>query len=110
MLALAERGFDHIAERLVVARRQVPPEERPRDLLSAMLEMRDAAGAVVGIVGLTRDITQAKRSDHHRELLDVALGKSELTPEEAVIRHLRMHYDNPERYSSYAVKPAGKKG
>lgn len=43
------------------------------------------------------------RLRHHRELLDVALGKSELPPEEAVIRHLRMHYSEPERYSSYVV-------
>jgi DNA-binding GntR family transcriptional regulator len=48
------------------------------------------------------------RLNHHRELLDVVLGKSDLTAEEAVIRHLRMHYDNPERYSSFAVKPAKK--
>jgi cytochrome P450 len=45
LLALAERGFDHIAERLVAVRRRTPPEDRPQDLLSAMLEMRDAAGA-----------------------------------------------------------------
>lgn len=44
LLERAERGFDHTARRLVAARRRVPPEERPRDLLSAMLEMRDPAG------------------------------------------------------------------
>jgi DNA-binding GntR family transcriptional regulator len=43
------------------------------------------------------------RLNHHRELLDVTLGKSVIEPEEAVIRHLRMHYDDPERYSSFAV-------
>jgi DNA-binding GntR family transcriptional regulator len=43
------------------------------------------------------------RLSHHRELLDVTLGKSEMPAEEAVIRHLRMHYQNPERFSSYVV-------
>jgi DNA-binding GntR family transcriptional regulator len=42
------------------------------------------------------------RLNHHREFLEVALGESDLRPEEAVIRHLRMHYENPERYSSFA--------
>ena len=39
---------------------------------------------------------------HHRRLLDVVLGKSEKTPEEAMIDHLRLRYTNPERYSSLA--------
>ena len=46
------------------------------------------------------------RLNHHRELLDVILGKSDLTPEEAVIRHLHMHYPDPARYSSFAVADA----
>jgi len=45
LLSLAERGFDHVTGRLVAARRQTPPEERPQDLLSALLEMRDDKGA-----------------------------------------------------------------
>jgi len=43
------------------------------------------------------------RLNHHRELLDVILGNSDLTAEEAVIRHLKVHYDEPEAYSSFAV-------
>ena len=39
---------------------------------------------------------------HHRQLLDVVLGRSEKTPEEAMIEHLRLRYTNPERYSSLA--------
>ena len=39
---------------------------------------------------------------HHRQLLDVVLGKSHLTAEEAMIAHLRLRYTNPERYSSLA--------
>ena len=42
---------------------------------------------------------------HHRQLLDVVLGKSELTPEEAMIAHLKLRYTNPERYSSLAYAP-----
>ena len=45
------------------------PGKATRTFLSTKAPLRDAAGAVVGIVGLTRDITQAKRSDRHRELL-----------------------------------------
>ena len=37
---------------------------------------------------------------HHRLLLDVVLGKSSQTAEEAMIAHLRLRYTNPERYSS----------
>lgn len=42
------------------------------------------------------------RLSHHRMLLDVVLGKSDTPPEQAVINHLSMHYDDPARYSSYA--------
>lgn len=43
--------------------------------------------------------------NHHRQLLDVVLGKSEKTAEEAMIEHLRLRYTNPERYSSMAYAP-----
>ena len=46
--------------------------------------------------------SQPWRLNHHRELLDVALGRSEVAPEQAVINHLRVHYDQPEKFSSYA--------
>jgi DNA-binding GntR family transcriptional regulator len=46
--------------------------------------------------------SQPWRLNHHRELLDVALGRSEMAPEQAVINHLRVHYDQPEKFSSYA--------
>jgi DNA-binding GntR family transcriptional regulator len=42
------------------------------------------------------------RLNHHRDLLDVALGKSEASAEAAVISHLRMHYKDPERFSSFS--------
>lgn len=41
------------------------------------------------------------RLSHHRGLLDVILGKSDKPPEQAVIDHLRMHYKDPGRFSSY---------
>lgn len=51
------------------------------------------------------------RLNHHREFLDVILGKSDITPEEAVIRHLHMHYPDPARYSSFATpQPAAESG
>ncbi len=48
------------------------------------------------------------RLNHHRGLLDVVLGKSDVSPEDAVISHLRVSYDEPEKFSSYAAEqPAG---
>lgn len=46
--------------------------------------------------------------NHHRKLLDVVLGKSNQTPEEAMVSHLRVRYTNPERYSSLAYAPLKK--
>ena len=42
------------------------------------------------------------RLSHHRDLLDVVLGKSETSPEQALIRHLQAHYNDPARFSSLA--------
>lgn len=41
---------------------------------------------------------------HHRDLLDVILGKSDTNPEAAVMKHLSHRYTEPERYSSLAHK------
>jgi DNA-binding GntR family transcriptional regulator len=38
---------------------------------------------------------------HHRALLDVALGQSNIEPEAAIIIHLRTAYNEPERFSSF---------
>jgi len=43
--------------------------------------------------------------NHHRQLLDVILGKSSQTAEDAMISHLRLRYINPERFSSLAYAP-----
>jgi DNA-binding GntR family transcriptional regulator len=40
------------------------------------------------------------RLNHHRSLLDVALGESSISPEEAVISHLKSYYEQPEKFSS----------
>ena len=42
------------------------------------------------------------RLNHHRALLDVALGESSTAPEDAVINHLKAYYNDPEKYSSMA--------
>jgi DNA-binding GntR family transcriptional regulator len=40
---------------------------------------------------------------HHRALLDVALGQSNIEPEAAIIIHMRTAYNEPERFSSFGV-------
>jgi DNA-binding GntR family transcriptional regulator len=42
--------------------------------------------------------------NHHRTLLEVVRGESRLTPEEAIVTHLRMCYSNPERFSSFGLQ------
>ena len=52
---------------------------------------------------------------HHRALLDVALGHSNIQPEAAIIIHMRTGYNEPERFSSFGAtraprdEPAGPK-
>jgi DNA-binding GntR family transcriptional regulator len=43
---------------------------------------------------------------HHRALLDVALGNSNIEPEAAIIIHMRTAYNEPERFSSFGVARA----
>ena len=43
---------------------------------------------------------------HHRALLDVALGQSNIEPEAAIIIHMRTAYNEPERFSSFGVGKA----
>jgi DNA-binding GntR family transcriptional regulator len=51
----------------------------------------------------------AWRLNHHRALLDVALGVSQTPAEAAVISHLQLHYRAPERFSSFnADVPKGR--
>ncbi|HEY0263934.1 MAG TPA: GntR family transcriptional regulator [Granulicella sp.] len=38
----------------------------------------------------------------HRSLLDVIEGKSDRTPEEAILAHLKIGYDEPGKFSSFA--------
>ncbi|HEX4232599.1 MAG TPA: GntR family transcriptional regulator [Bryobacteraceae bacterium] len=42
------------------------------------------------------------RLNHHRALLEVIQGTSKQTPEEAILVHLRIAYNSPERFSSLA--------
>lgn len=46
------------------------------------------------------------RINHHRELLDLVLGKSNLDAQAAMLTHLRMGYDRPERFSSLSSPTA----
>ncbi len=43
---------------------------------------------------------------HHRALLDVALGNSNMEAEAAIIIHMRTGYNEPERFSSFGVAKA----
>src|SRR6185437_14168257 len=40
---------------------------------------------------------------HHRALLDVALGNSNIEPEAAIVIHMRTAYNEPERFSSFGA-------
>jgi DNA-binding GntR family transcriptional regulator len=40
---------------------------------------------------------------HHRALFDVVCGVSSISPEAAMVNHLRFRYTNPERFSSLAL-------
>jgi DNA-binding GntR family transcriptional regulator len=51
--------------------------------------------------------TRQWRLHHHRALLDVALGKSNVSPEDAVIGHLRTGYENPDCYASHTLEGRG---
>jgi len=43
------------------------------------------------------------RLHHHRALLDVVLGHSDVEPEAAIISHLRTGYEDPEKFSSFGI-------
>lgn len=49
------------------------------------------------------------RLNHHRGLLNVALGESTMSPEDAVISHLKVYYNEPEKYSSLVGAPSSAK-
>ncbi|MGV8956101.1 MAG: GntR family transcriptional regulator [Cypionkella sp.] len=51
--------------------------------------------------------TRQWRLHHHRALLDVALGKSAVSPEDAVIGHLRTGYEDPDIYASHTIEGLG---
>jgi len=57
------------------------------------------------------------RLHHHRALLDVVLGHSDVEPEVAIISHLHTGYKDPEKFSSFGIsgasqptRPSGKPG
>ena len=43
------------------------------------------------------------RLNHHRALLDVVAGRSNVDPQSALLTHFRIAYTEPERYSSLAT-------
>lgn len=45
----------------------------------------------------------------HRSLLDVIEGKSNTSPEEAILKHLRIGYSEPERFSSLGAQTVKEK-
>ncbi len=48
------------------------------------------------------------RLHHHRALLDVVLGHSDVEPEAAIISHLRTGYKDPEKFSSFGINGAAR--
>lgn len=47
---------------------------------------------------------KAWQLQHHRTLLEVALGRSDMPPQEAVLSHLQIHFKSPERFSSLGLE------
>ena len=41
--------------------------------------------------------------NHHRVLLDVIRGATDMSPEAAMVNHLRLCFTNPERFSSLGL-------
>lgn len=54
--------------------------------------------------------TRQWRLHHHRALLDVLEGKSNVSPEDAFIEHLRTGYENPDRFCSHTIAREGRDG
>jgi DNA-binding GntR family transcriptional regulator len=46
---------------------------------------------------------KAWQLQHHRTLLDVVLGKSDMSHQDAVLSHLQIHFKTPERFSSLGL-------
>lgn len=51
-----------------------------------------------------RDQVRVWRAGHHQELLDVAMGRKDLDPHEAVLNHLRAGFEDPTRFSSLEAR------
>lgn len=47
---------------------------------------------------------KAWRLHHHRTLMNVVLGQSDITPQDAVLAHLQIHFRSPERFSSLVAQ------
>jgi DNA-binding GntR family transcriptional regulator len=58
-----------------------------------------------GVTSQNKELACLTLKDH-RVLLEVVQGRSNLTPEQAMLCHLRFLYTNPERFSSFAAYPA----
>lgn len=49
------------------------------------------------------------RVAHHRELYDVVMGNCDIDPETALLAHLRAGFDDPDRFSSLALRTQARK-
>lgn len=50
---------------------------------------------------------KAWQLQHHRTLLQVVLGNSDTSAEEAILNHLQIHFKAPEKFSSLGLKLPG---
>jgi len=57
MYEQGSRAFEQVAARMLRHRRETPPDDWPRDLLSAMLEMRDGEGRGLGDTSIRFELT-----------------------------------------------------
>ena len=51
-----------------------------------------------------REQVRVWRVGHHREFLDVLLGRTEVDPQEMMLNHLLAGFENPARFSSLELR------
>jgi PAS domain S-box-containing protein len=93
----------------VVVEELIPSPGGDRIYLSSKTPMRDADGAVIGLIGIARDITERKRAEEALRLSEARLNLFvEFAPAAIAMLDCTMHYLSASRrwFSDYGLKEA----